>query len=123
MLKSTIPYIDLRGKGENALLRAFPDKAKAMLYASRKTYGLASYAASAAVFPLSDLWSRHLLRISHSPYLHEIEEAAHIVGKAGIYTLNIADCWGCTSGAYVTAGGVEILRVLDWPFPGWENTI
>lgn len=117
MLKTHIPYIDLRGKTPTDLLRAFPDKATALLIASRRTLGLFSYVVSAALLPLSDSLSRRWLKRSRNPYLHEIETAAGLVAKKGVYTLNVAYEWGCTGGAYAVGEQVAMLRVLDWPFP------
>jgi len=117
MLKTTIPFVDLRGKTPTDLLRAYPDKAAALLKASRRTFGLASHLASAALLPLSDRRSERWLARSKNPFLHEIEAAAEIVGKSGVYTLNLAYEWGCTSGAYMVGDHVELMRVLDWPFP------
>jgi len=118
MLKSNIPFIDLRGKTQTDLLRAFPDQAAALLLSSRRTWGWASYIASAAGLILSDRRSKKWLKKTKDPYLHEIEAAADILGRRGVYTLNLAYEWGCTSGAYMVGEAVKLLRVLDWPFPG-----
>jgi hypothetical protein len=117
MLKLTIPFVDLRGKTQTDLLRAYPDKATALLASSRRSFGAISFLLSGLLLPLSDRRSHRWLRRAADPYLHEVESAADILGKKGVYTLNLAYEWGCTSGAYMTADGVSLLRVLDWPFP------
>lgn len=117
MLKSNIPFIDLRGKTQTDLLRAFPDQAAQLLASSRRTLGWFSYALSAVGLIYSDRRSHRWLKRAGDPYLHEIETAAGILEKKGVYTLNLAYEWGCTSGAYAMGEGVQLLRVLDWPFP------
>ncbi|MDX2072879.1 MAG: hypothetical protein SFX19_00765 [Alphaproteobacteria bacterium] len=118
MLRTTIPFIDLRGKTLTDLLRSYPDKASALLSASRRTFGLASWLASWLLLPFFDKKSHRWLRRSNNPYLREIEAAADFLGKKGVYTLNLSYEWGCTSGAYLVAGQVHMLRVLDWPLAG-----
>ncbi len=117
MLKTPIPSIDLRGKTPIDLLRAYPDKAQALIRAARRTFGVFSQAASAIALPLADRRSHAWLKRSCNPYLYEIESFAEILGVPGIFTLNVCYEWGCTSGAYHTDTGVSLLRVLDWPFP------
>ena len=117
MLKTTIPFIDLRGKNQIDLLRAFPDKAEALIQASRRTWGVFSYAASLLVMASAERRSHRWLKRSVSPYVHEIESFADLVKGKGVYSLNVAYEWACTSGAYTTGDTVQLLRVLDWPFP------
>ncbi len=117
MLKNSIPFVDLRGKTPIDLLRAYPDKARDLIRCGRRSYGRLSYAASAALLPLSDRLSYRWLKRTRNPYLHEIESCAEIVSDRGIYTFNVSYEWGCTSGAWRTGETVSILRVLDWPFP------
>ncbi len=118
MLKTTIPFIDLRGKTPVDLLRAYPDKAHALLRASRRTFGLASHLASGLLLPFSDQHSRKWLARHANPYLHEIETMADIVGARGVVSLNVCYEWACTGGAYLQGEHVNLLRVMDWPFPG-----
>ncbi len=117
MLKTPIPYIDLRGKTPIDLLRAYPDKAQALIRAARRSYGMLSYAASVVAFPFADRKSHEWLKRTSNPYLYEIETFADILGVRGIYALNLSYEWGCTGGAYPTGETVTLLRVLDWPFP------
>lgn len=116
MLKTTIPFVDLRGKTPVDLLRAYPDRARALINAARRSYGALSYAASAALLPIADKASHRWLARTKNPYLHEAESFADILGMRGIYALNMSYEWGCTSGAYRAEETVSLLRVLDWPF-------
>jgi hypothetical protein len=117
MLKTGIPFVDLRGKTPVDLLRAYPDKAHTLVAAARATYGIWSKAASAVATPFADKRSHQWLKRNRNPYLSEIETYADILGVRGIYALNVSYEWGCTSGAYRTGETVSLLRVLDWPFP------
>lgn len=117
MLKSQIPFVDLRDKTPVDLARMYPDKVAAMLHASKRCFGLASQLASFAALPFADYKSHQWLSKSHNPYLFEIESIADIVEQHGVYSLNVCYEWGCTSGAYRCDDGVSLLRILDWPFP------
>lgn len=116
MLKPTIPFVDLRGKTLIDLLRAYPDKAAALVKGGRRSYGILSDAAAALALPLADKRSLAWLKRSENPYLYEIDTFAHILEIPGIYTFNIAFEWGCTGGVYRNGEHVSMLRVLDWPF-------
>lgn len=117
MLKTAIPFVDLRGKTPVDLLRAYPDKAHTLIRAARGTYGIWSKAASSIAMPFADKRSLKWLKKNRNPYLAEIESFADVLGVRGIYALNVSYEWGCTSGAYRTGETVSLLRVLDWPFP------
>ena len=117
MLKNTIPFIDMRGKTPVDMLRAYPDKAHALIRASRRTYGLLSNILAVFLLPWVDKRSHRWLKKAQNPYLHEIENFADLLRRRGVYTLNLCYEWGCTSGAYLAADTISLLRVLDWPFP------
>lgn len=117
MLKSTIPFVDLRHKTPIDLLRAYPDKANELIRASARTFGALSKACSVVALPLADKRSHAWLRRNRNPYLYEIESFAEILEVPGIYALNLSYEWSCTSGLYRTGETVSLLRVLDWPFP------
>lgn len=123
MLKTSIPFVDLRGRTLIDLLRSYPDRAHALVGAARRTYGVFSNAASALVLPLADRRSHKWLKRSRNPYLYEIETFADILGIRGVYALNLSYEWGCTTGAYRTDENVTMLRVLDWPFPALGNNL
>lgn len=117
MLRAAIPFVDLRGKTLIDLLRAYPDKAHALIGDSRRTYGFASNLLAAALLPYADRHSHRWLRASNNPYTHEIETFQDVLHRRGVYTFNLCYEWGCTSGAYLAAETIQLLRVLDWPFP------
>jgi len=99
------------------LLRRFPDKARNLVKASRRTYGWPAYMASFGLLPVADKMSHRWLKHNHNPFLYEIETFSDIIGVPGIYALNLSYEWGCTSGAYSSGATVTMLRVLDWPTP------
>lgn len=117
MLKPSIPLIDLRGKTLVDLLRAYPDKAHALVCAARRTHGFWSDTASKMLLPMADKRSHNWLKRTHNPYLHEVESFADILACRGIFSLNLSYEWGCSGGVYRTDDTVTLLRVLDWPFP------
>lgn len=118
MLHATIPFVDLRGKTPMDLLRAYPDRARDMMRASRRAWGIWSQAASYVALPVGDRLSRRWLRASRNPYLYEIESFADILGAPGVIALNLSFEWGCTGGVWNHGESVAMLRVLDWRFPG-----
>lgn len=117
MLKTTIPFIDLRGKTPVDLLRSFPDKANVLIEGSAYVFGLASKLVSYAALPFMDKRSHAWLVETKNPFLYEIETFADILDVPGVFALNTCYEWGCTSGVYRTGESVSLLRVLDWPFP------
>jgi len=117
MIKNSIPFVDLRGKTPVDLLRSYPDSARTLVVAARKSYGFFSHAVSALALPFLDKKSHAWLQANNNPFLHEIESFDSILGMRGIYSLNLSYEWGCTSGAYRDEEQVALMRVLDWPFP------
>jgi hypothetical protein len=69
---------------------------------------------------VADRVSRAWLIRQDNPYLHEIKEAAALLGRPGAYFLNVCYEWACsTSVAPDPAGqGVRMIRVLDWGLAG-----
>ena len=118
-----IPLVDLRGRSPVQLLETHADKARALLEATRDTFGVASRVASYAAFPFGDFLSRRWLRQTKNSYLPEIEKAAEIVGCSGVMALNLCYEWGCTSGAYQKGTDVILARVLDWAFPALDQNV
>ncbi|MDE3061393.1 MAG: hypothetical protein KGJ06_10320, partial [Pseudomonadota bacterium] len=96
MLKPAIPTVDLRGKTPVDLLRAYPDRAQALIKAARRTYGPLSNAAATLAFPLADRVSHRWLKRTRNPFLYEIESYAEILESRGVYTLNLSYEWACT---------------------------
>lgn len=117
MIKTTIPFVYLRGKTPVDLLRAYPDGARTLVIAARKSYGAWSNMVSGLLLPLIDKKSHAWLIRTNNPFLHEIETFDSILGVRGIFSLNLSYEWGCTSGAYCNEESISMMRVLDWPFP------
>ena len=73
----------------------------------------------------ADKISRRWLVKTDAPWLAEVDEIAKILGRPGAYALNVSYEWGCT--ARVTPSkdnkGVELVRILDWPFVGLGRNI
>jgi len=66
-------------------------------------------------------------RLSHSwlvrqasPYLEEIRQVAHTVGRPGAYFLNTIYEWACSTSAApdLDGDGARMIRVLDWRLSG-----
>ena len=114
----TIPYLDLGGETAPALLLRFPEKARALIAASRSAFGFVSLLLSAAALPIGDYFSRKWLEKTRNPYLPEIAAMAKKLDMPGVYALNLCYEWGCTSIAWAKSHSVTLTRVLDWPFDG-----
>jgi hypothetical protein len=117
-IRTSIPFVDLRGKTPLDLLRAYPDRARSLIVEGRRTYGVFSYMLSALLVGKADRMSLDWLKRSQNPYLHEIESFSDVLGVKGLYALNLSYEWGCTTGAYRSEETVSMLRVLDWPLAG-----
>ena len=113
----SIPYVDIRKGGPLDLLRGHLAGAHALVVAAAGTFGALSRAASLVALPLGDRASLKWLERSRNPYLGEIRAMADMLGRSGVYFLNVCFEWGCTSGVWDTPDGPLLRRVLDWPFP------
>jgi hypothetical protein len=113
-----IPLIDIRDRTPGMLLEGHIAEARALLEASRRSFGPLVHAASYPAAYLGDRLARRWLEKTRNPYLAEIEGFARTLGVPGIYALNLVYEFGCTGGVYATDHGPRLLRVLDWPFLG-----
>lgn len=113
----SIPYVDIRKGGPLDLLKGHLAGAHALVVAASGTFGALSRAASVVALPLGDRASRKWLEHNRNPYLGEIGAMADMLGRSGVYFLNVCFEWGCTSGVWNTQDGPLLRRVLDWPFP------
>jgi hypothetical protein len=113
----SIPYVDIRKGGPLDLLSGHLAGAHALVVAASGTFGALSRAASVVALPLGDRASRKWLEHNRNPYLGEIRAMADMLGRSGVYFLNVCFEWGCTSGVWDTSEGPLLRRVLDWPFP------
>ena len=69
---------------------------------------------------LADRVSRAWLARQGNPYLHEIREAAALLGRPGAYFLNVCYEWACSTSVAPDPGGagVRMIRILDWGLAG-----
>jgi hypothetical protein len=74
--------------------------------------------ATGPLVPLLDAIMRRWLARSASPYAAEIAQIAAALGFPGVWMLNGAYQWGCTSLAQGERDGIWLARTLDWPFTG-----
>ena len=113
----TIPYADVRADGLKRLVDRYPNEARDLVQASRRTFGWLSDFPARFLLPRADRIARSWLARTRNPYLAEIDHYARQLGTDGIYALNICYEWGCTSAVYAKGDGPTLTRVLDWPFP------
>jgi hypothetical protein len=112
-----IPLIDIREATPTSVLETHAGQARALIAASRRSFGPLVHAASYAAAPVGDWLARRWLARTGNPYLPEIRDFAQKLDVAGVFALNLVYEFGCTSGVYATDAGPRLLRVLDWPFP------
>lgn len=113
-----IPLIDIRDSSPVTLLETRANDAIAIIKASRNSFGSLGYAASFAALPIGDLLARRWLEKTANPYRSEIAHYADRLKVPGVWALNLAYEFACTTGIYATEAGPRLLRVLDWPFLG-----
>ncbi len=119
-----IPFIDIRPGGPGELVKIWPDRAKALIKASRRTFGPLSDLVCHFVLPQGDRLSRDWLLRTQNPFCDEIRDFAETLKVPGAYALNLCFEWGCTSAVYAKYDGPTLTRVLDWLFPQLgENAI
>ena len=118
MAPPQIPYIDLGQEGPLALVTRENARAAALLRAGRRQYG-------GVTIDLLDRLSRRWARASGGLFLNELEAAAASDLPVGVWFMNHAYEWGCTTSAGddPSGEGVRLLRTLDWPFDGLGQNV
>ena len=111
-----IPLADALGAGSLAIVEAEPGRARDIMEAGRRHYGVLA-------LRLGDRVSRRWLEKTANPYRQEIEALAAHMGEPGCVLLNLSYEWTCTSGVGPApgnggTGGSRLLRTLDWPLDG-----
>jgi hypothetical protein len=111
-----IPRTDALGTGSLAIVEAEPRRARDIMEAGRRHYGVLA-------LRLGDGASRRWLKKTANPYRHEIDALAAHMGEPGCVLLNLSYEWTCTSGVGPApgnggTGGSRLLRTLDWPLDG-----
>jgi hypothetical protein len=111
----SIPVVDVEGEPGPplALMRAAPDRLGELIAHAEAHYGPRTIA-------LGERISRRWLARNVTPYADEIEAVAATVGRPGGAFLNASFEWACSCGvaADPEAGGMRLMRVLDWPLDG-----
>ncbi len=110
---SAIPLIEVGEAGPLTLVEREVVRAGGLIEAARKQYG-------ALTIDVLDRCSRRWAKRLGGPYLDEVSRAARADLPTGIWFMNYAYEWGCTTsaGPAPEAEGVKLLRTLDWPFDG-----
>ncbi|MEQ8708785.1 MAG: hypothetical protein RIC36_07320 [Rhodospirillales bacterium] len=113
-----IPLIDLRSRSTPHMVEAFPALIDDILETATRHY-------SRPGIQIADAISRHWLARCNTPYKYEIAEIARRVARPGATMLNLSFEWACTTSAYEdpVAGGVRLLRTLDWPLASLGRTL
>lgn len=107
-----IPLIDARAGGPLEVAQAAPAQLEDLFRTSRRLL-------TPPMLALGDCIARHWLSRNDSPYRREIDAIAACLPGKGAYALNTSYEWCCTSGVGADpAGGVRLIRVLDWAQPG-----
>ena len=107
-----VPLVEAGREGALALYRANPQAAHAQIDDAIARFGRRALAHA-------DRRSQRWLQRAGNPLLPEIEAVAREVGRPGAWLLNLSYEWGCTTAvAADPAGGMRMLRTLDWPFHG-----
>ena len=86
-----IPLADALDQGSLAILEAEPGRARDIMAAGRRHYGVLA-------LRLGDRVSRRWLEKTANPYRHEIDALAAHMGEPGCVLLNLSYEWTCTSG-------------------------
>lgn len=118
MIRPEIPFVDLGHDSPLALLDREPERAATLIQAGRKQY-------SGLLIDVFDRLSCRWARAVGGPYLGELEAAAAKGLPRGVWFMNHAYEWGCTTaaGADPSARGARLLRTLDWPFDGLGRNV
>src|SRR5215467_437943 len=107
-----IPVIDVRGGGPVAHAKLRRDRMMALRDAC-----FSFVPGFRGVAPALDRVSSALLARTSSPYLDEIAAISDLAGGGGVWFVNAAYEWGCTT--RIDAAPMPFLwRTLDWPFRG-----
>ena len=116
----SIQIVDVRDGGPAQHALAAADRVRAL---SRECASWTPFSLALLLMPGLDRFARRWFRRSCSPYVGELEAITTALGFSGIWFLNGAYQWGCTSLAREEGGVPWLARTLDWPFPGMGRGI
>tara|TARA_R110002110_G_scaffold91964_17_gene239313 strand:+ start:5632 stop:6615 length:984 start_codon:yes stop_codon:yes gene_type:complete len=113
-----IPLIDLRSRSTPHMVEACPALIDDILETATRHY-------TRPGIQIADVISRHWLARCNTPYKYEIAEIARRVARPGATMLNLSFEWACTTSASEdpVAGGMRLLRTLDWPLASLGRTL
>lgn len=115
---TTIPLLDVRGKGPAALVEMEPDRVAAIVAQGRRSYG-------GLALRMGDRATWRWLTRNGNPYRDDIAAVARLIAMPGVFLLNLSYEWTCTSGIGPDPDGPgnRMLRTLDWPLPGLGGNV
>ncbi|HZB91561.1 MAG TPA: hypothetical protein VE397_08980 [Stellaceae bacterium] len=110
-----IPLIDAGPDGSAGLVRADLDGGRALLEGALATHPALPLAAR-----IGDTLARRWLARGRNPYGDEIRRSAEMIGRPGVFFLNLVYEFACTTGAGPDpkTAGMRMIRVLDWGLSG-----
>ncbi len=113
-----IPLIDLRSRSTPHMVEACPALIDDILHSATRHY-------SRPGIQIADMISRRWLARCDTPYKYEIAEIARRIARPGATMLNLSFEWACTTSVNEDplAGGIRLLRTLDWPLDSLGRTL
>jgi hypothetical protein len=110
-----IPVIDAGPDGSAGLVRANLAGSRALLEDALQSHPALPLAAR-----IGDLLSKRWLARGRNPYREEIRLSAEMIEQPGVFFLNLAYEFACTtgSGPDPEGAGMRMIRVLDWGLSG-----
>jgi hypothetical protein len=112
-----VPLLDVKQPAAEELMTLAFDRLDLLIGHGERHYGRVVLAAGDRV-----TWK--WLRRSGNPYLDEIAGVRRRLGRPGAVLLNMSYEWSCTTAVVAdAAGGMRMLRTLDWPLPGLGRTM
>jgi hypothetical protein len=112
-----IPLIDARAGGTFDIMRGAPAQLQDLVRTAHRLF-------RPPLLVIGDGIARRWPRRNASPYLREIDAIAADLPGSGAYALNTSYEWCCTSGVGDDpAGGIRLVRVLDWAQPGLGRNV
>ncbi len=112
-----IPLFDVEAPAAERLMTLAADRIDMLISQGQRHYGRLVLAAGDR---LTWTW----LQRSGNPYLDEIAGIRRRLGRPGAVLLNMSYEWSCTAAVVGdAAGGMRLLRTLDWPLTGLGRTV
>lgn len=111
------PLFDVEEPAAELLMTLAADRMDTLINQGQRRFGGSVLAAGNG---LTWTW----LQRSGNPYLDEIAGIRRRLGRPGAVLLNMSYEWSCTTAVVGdAAGGMRLLRTLDWPLTGLGRTV